>query len=53
MTDIDQNVRIGRLTCLDIYTSLTKDLYNLSEYHGEINLIIRDTVTKVYSLLRI
>jgi len=50
MTDIDQNVRIGRLTCQDIYTFLTKDLYNLSEYQGEINLKGRDTATKVYSL---
>ncbi len=34
----------------EIYTSLTKELYNKAKYEGEINLKGRDTITKVYSL---
>ena len=34
----------------EIYTSLTKDLYDLSEFKGKINLKGRDTQTKVYSI---
>ena len=34
----------------DIYTSLTKDLYDLAEYRGEISLKGRDTKTRVYSI---
>ena len=33
-----------------IYTSLTKDLYDKSEYQGEISLKGRDTKTKTYSI---
>ena len=34
----------------EIYTSLTKDLYDIAEYQGEINLKGRDTKTRVYSI---
>ena len=34
----------------DIYTSLTKDLYNKAEYQGEVSLKGRDTKTKTYSI---
>ena len=34
----------------EIYTSLTKELYNKANYEGEINLKGRDTLTKVYSI---
>ena len=34
----------------DIYTSLTKDLNDLSNFQGEVNLKGRDTLTKVYSI---
>ena len=34
----------------EIYSSLTKDLYNSSKYQGEINLKGRDTKTKTYSI---
>ena len=34
----------------EIYTSLTKELYNRANYEGEINLKGRDTLTKVYSI---
>ena len=34
----------------EIYTSLTKDLYNNAQYQGEINLKGRDNKTKVYSI---
>ena len=34
----------------EIYTSLTKDLYNKAESQGEINLKGRDTKTKIYSI---
>ena len=34
----------------EIYTSLTKDLYDIAEYQGEISLKGRDTKTKVYSI---
>ncbi len=34
----------------EIYTSLTKDLYDNAEYRGEINLKGRDNKTKVYSI---
>jgi len=34
----------------EIYTSLTKDLYDKAKYHGEINLKGRDTKTRTYSL---
>ena len=34
----------------EIHTSLTKDLYDLSEFKGKINLKGRDTQTKVYSI---
>ena len=34
----------------EIYTSLTKDLYEIAEYQGEISLKGRDTKTRVYSI---
>ena len=34
----------------EIYTSLTKDLYNNAQYQGKINLKGRDNKTKVYSI---
>ena len=34
----------------EIYTSLTKDLYNSAQYQGKINLKGRDNKTKVYSI---
>jgi len=34
----------------EIYSSLTKDLYDRSKYQGEINLKGRDTKTKTYSI---
>lgn len=34
----------------EIYSSLTKDLYDQSKYQGEINLKGRDTKTKTYSI---
>ena len=34
----------------EIYTSLTKDLYDIAEYQGEISLKGRDTKTRVYSI---
>ena len=34
----------------EIYSSLTKDLYDSSKYQGEINLKGRDTKTKTYSI---
>ena len=34
----------------DIYTSLTKDLYNKAKYQGEVSLKGRDTKTKTYSI---
>ena len=34
----------------EIYSSLTKDLYDQSKYQGEINLKGRDTKTKAYSI---
>ena len=34
----------------EIYTSLTKDLYNDAQYQGKINLKGRDNKTKVYSI---
>jgi len=34
----------------DIYTSLTKDLYNQAQYQGEVSLKGRDTKTKTYSI---
>ena len=34
----------------EIYTSLTKDLYDHAKYQGEINLKGRDTKTRTYSL---
>ena len=34
----------------EIYTSLTKDLYNKAKYQGEINLKGRDTKTRTYSI---
>lgn len=33
-----------------IYTSLTKDLYDLAEYKGEVSLKGRDTKTRTYSI---
>ena len=34
----------------DIYTSLTKDLYNQAKYQGKVSLKGRDTKTKTYSI---
>ena len=34
----------------EIYTSLTKDLYNQAKYQGEISLKGRDTKTRTYSI---
>ena len=34
----------------DIFTSLTRDLNDLSNFQGEVNLKGRDTLTKVYSI---
>ncbi len=34
----------------EIYTSLTKELYDKSKYEGEINLKGRDTTTRAYSI---
>ena len=34
----------------EIYTSLTKDLYNRAKYQGEISLKGRDNKTRAYSI---
>ena len=40
----------GILFSQKIYTSLTKDLYDLAEYKGEVSLKGRDTKTRTYSI---